>query len=95
MSKSTAKKKAPRALRSDLGEVKTQFFTFGSRQEPFQFRTGEKLDSITLAYETYGELSPAHDNAILVFHALSGSQHAAGLIEGREAAHAQGCAEVG
>jgi homoserine O-acetyltransferase len=34
---------------------------------------------VTLAYETYGKLSPAADNAILVFHALSGSQHAAGL----------------
>lgn len=72
-------KKAPRALRSDLGEVKTQFFTFGSRKEPFPFRTGEKLESVTLAYETYGQLSPARDNAILVFHALSGSQHAAGV----------------
>jgi homoserine O-acetyltransferase len=65
--------------KSDLGEVKTKFFTFGDRQHPFVFRTGEKLASVTLAYETYGKLSPAADNAILVFHALSGSQHAAGL----------------
>ncbi len=64
---------------SDLGEVKTRFFTFGDRRQPFVFRTGEKLDKVTLAYETYGKLSPAADNAILVFHALSGSQHAAGL----------------
>ena len=34
---------------------------------------------MTLAYETYGELNAAKDNAILLFHALSGSQHAAGL----------------
>ncbi len=66
-------------LASDLGEVKTRFFTFGERRHPFVFRTGEKLASVTLAYETYGKLSPAADNAILVFHALSGSQHAAGL----------------
>ena len=65
--------------KSDLGETKTKFFTFGDRQHPFVFRTGEKLASVTLAYETYGKLSPAADNAILVFHALSGSQHAAGL----------------
>lgn len=64
---------------SDLGEVKTRFFTFGERRHPFVFRTGEKLAKVKLAYETYGKLSPAADNAILVFHALSGSQHAAGL----------------
>jgi len=62
-----------------LGEVKTRLFTFGDRKNPFVFRTGEKLDSVTVAYETYGELSPNADNAILVFHALSGSQHAAGI----------------
>lgn len=62
-----------------LGEVKTQFFTFADRKDPFVFRTGETLAPVTLAYETYGTLSPRHDNAILVFHALSGSAHAAGL----------------
>jgi len=61
------------------GEVRTQFFTFGSRRDPFIFRTGEKLSGVTLAYETYGELSAGRDNAVLVFHALSGSQHAAGI----------------
>lgn len=69
-------------IHSDLGEVKTRFFTFGSRKDPFIFRTGEKLASVTLAYETYGKLSPAGDNAILIFHALSGNQHAAGINRG-------------
>ncbi len=64
---------------SALGEVKTNFFTFGDRQHPFIFQSGEKLDQVTLAYETYGNLSPEADNAVLVFHALSGSQHAAGI----------------
>jgi homoserine O-acetyltransferase/O-succinyltransferase len=59
--------------------VKTKFFTFADRRHPFVFRTREKLHPVRLAYETYGELSPARDNAILVFHALSGSQHAAGI----------------
>lgn len=36
------------------------------------------MTSLTLAYETYGTLSAKKDNAILLFHALSGSQHAAG-----------------
>lgn len=61
-----------------MGEVRTRFFTFGSKDRPFVFRTGETLPSVTLAYETYGELNEAKDNAILLFHALSGSQHAAG-----------------
>ena len=33
---------------------------------------------ITLAYETFGTLNESKSNAILLFHALSGSQHAAG-----------------
>lgn len=69
------KPKRPRSI----GKVKTEFFTFGSAKKPFVFRTGEKLNKVTLAYETYGTLSPRKDNAILVFHALSGSQHAAGV----------------
>lgn len=42
-------------------------------------KNGQPLDRLVLAYETYGSLSPARDNAILLFHALSGSQHAAGF----------------
>lgn len=39
---------------------------------------GRSLGPITLAYETYGELSAAKDNAVLILHALSGNAHAAG-----------------
>lgn len=39
------------------------------------------IDDVDLAYETYGDLSSSKDNAILVFHALSGSQHLAGVNE--------------
>lgn len=67
-----------RTTSREVGAVKTNFFTFADRKNPFVFRTGETLAPVTLAYETYGELSPSRDNAILVFHALSGSQHAAG-----------------
>ncbi len=42
-------------------------------------QSGESFGPVTLAYETYGTLSTGRDNAILVFHALSGSQHAAGF----------------
>jgi homoserine O-acetyltransferase/O-succinyltransferase len=44
----------------------------------FRFRHGEVIAPFTIVYETYGELSAARDNAILVCHALSPSAHAAG-----------------
>lgn len=72
-------KKKQKKIESALGEVKTHFFTFADARHPFVFQSGEKLSSVTLAYETYGKLSPARDNAILLFHALSGSHHAAGI----------------
>lgn len=56
-------------------ETKTKFFHSG---DPLSLRSGETLDCFTLAYETYGELNASMDNAILLFHALTGSQNAAG-----------------
>ncbi len=58
--------------------VETRFFTCGSDADPFPLFQGGALPGFTLAYETWGELNEARDNAILVFHALSGSQHVAG-----------------
>ena len=39
------------------------------------------LSEFTLAYETYGRLNADKSNVVLLFHALSGSQHAAGVCE--------------
>ena len=64
------------ALTASIGAVDTRFFTV---EEPFRLHSGEVLQPVTLAYETYGELNEAKDNAILLFHALTGSQHAAGF----------------
>lgn len=50
-------------------------------KHPFQFDAGTIMDDITLAYETYGKLNAKKNNAILLFHALSGTQHAAGYCE--------------
>jgi homoserine O-acetyltransferase/O-succinyltransferase len=38
----------------------------------------EPLPAVTMAYETWGELSPARDNAVLVLHALTGDSHVVG-----------------
>jgi len=45
---------------------------------PFVLEGGGVLRDIEVAYETWGELSPAGDNAVLVCHALTGDSHAAG-----------------
>jgi len=64
------------ALADSLGVVETEFFAI---EKPSLLQSGQELGSITLAYETYGELNTSKDNAILLFHALTGSQHAAGF----------------
>lgn len=61
-----------------MGLVKKNFFTFATKKQPMYFESGQKLAPITLAYETYGTLSPKQDNAVLVLHALTGDSHAAG-----------------
>ncbi|KKI16642.1 MULTISPECIES: homoserine O-acetyltransferase MetX [unclassified Leucobacter] len=44
----------------------------------FVTEAGDTLPGARIAYETFGELTPARDNAILVFHALTGDSHLAG-----------------
>ena len=61
------------SLNPSVGE-----YQFATANNPFLLEAGEELTSARLAYETYGTLNREKDNAILVFHALSGSQHAAG-----------------
>ncbi len=59
--------------------AKTEFLTFGGTgSEPLSLQNGDELAPVTVAYQTCGTLSTDRDNAILLFHALSGSQNAAG-----------------
>lgn len=44
----------------------------------FVLEGGGQLHDITIAFETFGTLSAARDNAVLVCHALTGDSHAAG-----------------
>jgi homoserine O-acetyltransferase len=60
-------------------QTSTQFLQLASPQKPFVFASGEAMEDLCLAYETYGSLNAERSNAILLFHALSGSQHAAGF----------------
>ena len=61
-----------------VGIVKTQRMTFAAGDR-FVLDCGKSLPGpVEVAYETYGELNPARDNAILIAHALSGDAHVAG-----------------
>lgn len=42
----------------------------------FQFEDGPVLPELRIAYETYGTLSPARDNAIVLLHDAGGDRHA-------------------
>jgi homoserine O-acetyltransferase len=60
------------------GIVRTRKVTFDAPGQALALEGGGTLTPFTLAYETYGTLSEARDNAILVTHALSGDAHVAG-----------------
>ena len=45
--------------------------------QPLELELGGRLDGVTVAYETYGELNAARSNAVLVCHAISGDSHVA------------------
>tara|TARA_B100001142_G_scaffold19278_1_gene17880 strand:- start:395 stop:754 length:360 start_codon:yes stop_codon:yes gene_type:complete len=48
-------------------------------KEPLKLDCGKTINDFPIAYETYGSLNEKKDNAILVFHALTGDQFVTGL----------------
>jgi homoserine O-acetyltransferase len=62
------------SVRSAVPLKYAQYVTF---DEPLALEQGGALPCVGVAYETYGTLSPAADNAVLICHALSGDSHAA------------------
>ena len=66
---------APRTAPGSVGVVDTRFLDLPA---PLRLECGRTLPAVRVAYETYGTLSPARDNVLLVCHALSGDAHAAG-----------------
>jgi len=55
-----------------------QFATLFADDAGFRVEAGGSLPGVTVAYETWGQLDRAADNAVLVLHALTGDTHAAG-----------------
>lgn len=60
---------------SHSAPVSTQFI---HHRQVFVLADGAVLPEVTIAYEQWGELNKEKNNAILLYHALSGSHHAAG-----------------
>lgn len=63
---------------SSVGWVQTAYAYFDS----LPLDSGLTLAPLTIAYEAYGRLNEARDNAILILHALSGDAHVAGYHHG-------------
>src|SRR3954468_12296696 len=47
--------------------------------QPLRLDCGIDLAPFQIAYQTYGQLNADRSNAILIFHALTGDQHAANI----------------
>ena len=62
-----------------LGTVRTRRFEFDAPRQPLRLRCGARMPRFTLAYELYGTINADASNVILLFHAMTGSQHAAGI----------------
>ncbi|MCR1782431.1 homoserine O-acetyltransferase [Nocardioides carbamazepini] len=62
-----------------MGYVETQRVVLATEHDPLVLTGGATLAHVEVAYETYGELNAARDNAVMVCHALTGDAHAAGL----------------
>jgi homoserine O-acetyltransferase len=73
----------PASNSGSVGTVETQFLDL---PRALTLDCGRTIHPVRIAYETYGTLSPARDNVVLVCHALSGDAHAAGYAKAPAAA---------
>jgi len=64
---------------NSVGVVKTETMRVIEQDSPLELECGKTLGPIDVAYETYGGLNQAGDNAVLICHALSGDAHVAGV----------------
>lgn len=53
----------------------------GPRTQGFELEGGDRLETVTVAYETWGTLNEQGSNAVLVLHALTGDSHATGPVD--------------
>src|SRR5208283_3970420 len=60
------------AVRSAAPLLHARQVTFDT---PLKLELGGELPSVTVTYETYGNLDEAAGNAVLICHAISGDSH--------------------
>ncbi len=65
-------------LENSIYLVEPQKVRLFDSNNKLKLECGRSLGPIDVAFETYGELNDARDNAILIIHALSGDAHVAG-----------------
>ena len=70
--------------KNSIGTVTTRSCTIATPGKALFLESGQTLDSVVLAYETYGKLNKEKSNAILIAHAFSGDAHAAGFLDGED-----------
>lgn len=61
-----------------VGATRTQRVVVATAADPLVLAGGRALEHVEVAYETYGSLNLAGDNAVYVCHALTADAHAAG-----------------
>ena len=66
-------------MTASIGHVRTEFFEYDDPANPLRLLVGQAIPRFTLAYETYGRMNADRSNVVLVYHAMTGSQHAAGI----------------
>ncbi|MHC4125721.1 MAG: homoserine O-acetyltransferase, partial [Planctomycetota bacterium] len=69
---------------NSVGIVQRQLTRLIEQDEPLRLQCDKSLGPIDVAYETYGQLNEAGDNAVLICHALSGNAHVAGYNDADE-----------
>lgn len=65
----------------ELRGTRTQRVVVATPERPLLLASGRALEHVEVAYETYGTLNAAADNAVYVCHALTADAHAAGRDE--------------
>lgn len=70
--------KKQKTKQASVGQVKTQVVKIDLPPEGLVLENKQMLPELHVAYEKYGELSPAGDNVVYICHALTGDAHVAG-----------------